>query len=483
MNTANLVLQKIISSGLLGVSVNASTISRGEIFFALSKDQNKRIEAITKAFSTGACAAVTHSDDAQKISHPAVFFAEDLKPLLKQLLTKFYLPDGVCPTLAAVTGTNGKTSTAWYLAQILQQAGKPCACLGTTGGYVCGRSIPSRLTTPDVCEFYKFLHRAKTAGCQTVVFEYSSHALDQDRLLNPGIQLVTFTNLTPDHLDYHGTMENYFAAKRKLFTAHTLQGVENFAVINCDDNYGKTLLADTGIRRRKVSYGISPNADFCITEHYLSPHGTNFSACWQRQHVEFQTRLLGAPNILNISAACTNALLMGIPLMSLPTIVSQLTAVPGRFETVPNNRGLRIIIDYAHTPDALEKLLLNVRTITPGRVICVFGCGGNRDTNKRKLMGAIAEKYSQLPIVTSDNPRDEDPESIISQILSGMSDRTRALCIPCRRTAIQQALHNAARGDTVVIAGKGHETTQEIRGVFYPFSDREVVAELLEQTV
>jgi UDP-N-acetylmuramoyl-L-alanyl-D-glutamate--2,6-diaminopimelate ligase len=332
-----------------------------------------------------------------------------------------------------------------------------------------------------VCDFYKFLAQASAGGCCAVAFEYSSHALDQDRLVNPDIQFTTFTNLTPDHLDYHGTMENYFAAKRKLFTGHTISSEENYAILNADDHYGRKLIDDPDVPRKKITYGFAADAHFKITQHQITPVGTTFQATWQGAKYQFETHLLGLPNIYNISAACTNAVLMGASADRLPEIITRLTPVPGRFETVPNTHGFRIIIDYAHTPDALEKLLVNVRNITPRRIICVFGCGGNRDATKRPVMGAIAEKNSDLPIITSDNPREEDPQAIISQILSGFSDRAKPLAIVCRRTAISEAIKRAEPGDTVVIAGKGHESTQEIRGVFYPFSDRAVVSEILEE--
>ena len=475
-------LQHILSCAKKsGVSVHADTIPPGYVFFALAQEQSRRLESIQRALSRGASAVVTSTVDRHKITNEAIFFAEDLKTTLLLTLQRTYIPDGVTPVLAAVTGTNGKSSTAWYLAQILRQNGIRCAYLGTTGGDILGQNYATRLTTPDICEFYQFLHLMLANECSVLAFEYSSHALDQDRLMNPAITYATFTNLSPDHLDYHGSMENYFLAKRKLFTNNTAQNTENYAILNIDDPYGRRLLNDSEIERKKVSYGFANDALFKILHYQICAEKTMYSVCWKGKNYYFETQLLGLPNIYNISAACTNAILMGISVEKLPDSVKKLCSVPGRFESIPNNKGFRIIIDYAHTPDALEKLLVNVRSITPGRVICVFGCGGNRDKSKRPIMGAIAEKTADICIVTSDNPRFEDPEEIISQILAGFSERSKVATYSCRKTAIYHALHIAAEGDTVVIAGKGHEVTQEINGVLYPFSDKQVVLEVLEQ--
>lgn len=481
MRTDELIPGCPFSREVTGICSNADDVRMGEVFFALSTDLNKRIAQITAAIAKGASLIVCQeSTPVAALPENLVLKVSDPLTLLDRALKKFHFSQRPMPTLAAVTGTNGKTSTAYYVYQILQLTGRKAAFIGTVGGRIGEEFHNTKLTTPDICDFYKFLAAASAKHCEVVTFEYSSHALQQRRLLDVQIPFTTFTNLTQDHLDYHGTMEEYFQAKRRLFTEHLANGVENFAFLNLDDAYGQRLQHDPDIKRIKVAFGRDRMCTFRIEQEHIQPELTKFTAVWRGKPANFQTHLLGTHNVMNISAACLNAIHLGVDFEQLPRAVSLLQSVPGRFENIPNRRGLRVIVDYAHTPDALEKVLHNARAITTGRLIVVFGCGGNRDTAKRPVMGEIAVRMADVAIVTSDNPRNEDPEKILDDITRELP-REKFYREVCRRTAIAMALDLAKPGDTVVIAGKGHEATQEIAGVFHPFSDVEVARELLGQ--
>ncbi len=481
MKTNQIIPGCTLSREITGISADCEKVHPGEVYFALARDMNKRTVQITKALEAGASLIVCHEDTRipalpENIIHRT---SEPLR-LLDLVLKNFYLGARKKPALVAVTGTNGKTSTAYYIYQMLNNSGRRAAFIGTIGGLVNSETHSTKLTTPDICDFYKFLHAASAADCETVAFEYSSHALHQKRLLDITIPYATFTNLTQDHLDYHGTMEEYFQAKRLLFTQHLGDDATNFAFLNLDDSFGQRLNHDPEVKRVKIGYGQNNTAAFRIIHQHILPDNSTFTAQWKGRSASFKTKLLGTHNVYNIAAACVNVLHLGMQFDDLPEAVSKLTAVPGRFENVPNKCGLRIIVDYAHTPDALEKLLQNARNITTGKLLVVFGCGGNRDTTKRPLMGRIAARLADSIFITSDNPRNEDPEKIIEEIAAGAGDRELQKIV-CRRSAIRAAIHSAKPGDTVVIAGKGHENTQEISGVFHPFSDRNVVEDILQK--
>ena len=381
-----------------------------------------------------------------------------------------------------VTGTNGKTSCTQWIAAALSALDGPCAVIGTLGTGMPGRLTHTGFTTPDAPQLQRSLAALAAAGAKSVAMEVSSHALHQGRVNGTAFDLAVFTNLTQDHLDYHRTFEAYEAAKARLFDWPTLQA----AIINRDDAAGQRFIARTMGRVRTIAYGIGPaplagraDASISATHVRATATGTAFhlSSDWGESEVEVGT--LGLFNVSNLLAVLGALLASGVPLGAALAQLAKLEPVNGRMQRlggrIANDEPL-VVVDYAHTPDALEKTLDALRPIAQargGKLVCMFGCGGDRDATKRPLMGAIAERHADAVVVTSDNPRSEPPQSIIEQILAGMAQPGRARAIEDRANAILQAVRGAAREDVVVLAGKGHEATQEIMGKKRVFSDQD----------
>jgi UDP-N-acetylmuramoyl-L-alanyl-D-glutamate--2,6-diaminopimelate ligase len=361
-------------------------------------------------------------------------------------------------SVVGITGTNGKTTTAHLLASILERAGRPTGVLGTLTG---------SFTTPEAPELQARLAALVQDGRRAVAMEVSSHALAMDRVAGTRFAFAVFTNLGRDHLDFHGTMERYFAAKAKLFTP----GLSDHGVVNVDDPRGRHLVDVGAIPMTSYSMDDVRDLDVGVTSSRFTWRG----------------RSIGLPvggrfNVSNALAAATTATVLGV---DEPTIAAGLSAappVPGRMEAVDAGQPFRVVVDFAHTPDALEGLLGELRSAVDGRLIIVFGCGGDRDRTKRPLMGRVASDGADLVVVTSDNPRSEPPEAIIGEVVAGIPPARRANLVtePDRRAAIGLALDAARPGDAVVIAGKGHETTQTVAGESRPFDDREAARQLLE---
>lgn len=358
--------------------------------------------------------------------------------------------------LCGVTGTNGKTTTAWLLREMLAQGGLLPGLLTTVAVQWPGHDAPADRTTPDARTLQSTLADMVAAGCRAVVMEVSSHALDQARVGACRFALTAFTNLTQDHLDYHRTMEAYFAVKARLFLEHPTAP----AVINADDPYGRRLLDLLQGRRNLFPYAAS-----ALKAHF-TPTGTEAEIPLGERTLAFRTALCGRYNLANLLCAATAAHALGVSADAILCAIAAAKPRWGRLEPVAPH----VFVDYAHTDDALANVLSTLRTLTKGRVICVFGCGGDRDRTKRPKMAAAVDRWADLPIVTSDNPRTEDPKAIIADILPGFRDRT-PLVEPDRRAAIRRALALRGEEDVVLIAGKGHETYQEIAGVRHPFSD------------
>jgi UDP-N-acetylmuramoyl-L-alanyl-D-glutamate--2,6-diaminopimelate ligase len=377
-------------------------------------------------------------------------------------------------TLAGVTGTNGKTTSCFLIYEILAAAGRRPGLVGTVESRVGGKPRKMARTTPEAIDVQRLFREMLDSGDQSCVIEASSHAIEQHRLDHVRFSALAFTNLSQDHLDFHGTMENYFAAKRNLF----FSGDEVPAAINVDDPYGRRLATDMRAvgSESVLTFGRSPDADLHADEIELGSEGMRVRI----GSLELRSPLRGAFNAENILTAAAIARLLGVGDADIAAGVAALRVVPGRFETVERGQPFTVIVDYAHTPDALERVLGAARELARGRLICVFGCGGDRDREKRPLMGEAAARLSDLAIVTSDNPRSEKPEAIVEEILSGIGDREVEVELD-RRTAIGHALEQAQEGDVVVIAGKGHEQGQEIAGRILPFDDRVVATELLEE--
>ena len=387
--------------------------------------------------------------------------------------------DEVCgrPTerlqVAGVTGTNGKSTTAFVLRAILEAAGRATGLVGTVEWVVGGETRPAPHTTPESAALQRVLAEMVAAGDAAAVLEASSHGSHFRRLDRVRFAALAFTNLTQDHLDLHGDMEEYFQAKRRLFT-----GLEPPpAAVNVGDPYGRRLadeLAGAG-RAPLVTFGLRPEAEVRADGLELGARGSSFTAAG----IALRTPLLGVFNVENVLAAVATSLLLDVEDEAIAEGVASVTGVPGRFEAVDEGQGFAVVVDYAHTPDALDTVLQAARPLGDGRLVVVFGAGGDRDRDKRRLMGEVARRRADVVVVTSDNPRSEEPLAIIEEILQGTG--TDVEVDPDRRTAIERAVAGAADGDVVVIAGKGHEQGQDVGGGVTPFDDREVARAALRR--
>jgi UDP-N-acetylmuramoyl-L-alanyl-D-glutamate--2,6-diaminopimelate ligase len=378
--------------------------------------------------------------------------------------------------VAGVTGTNGKTTTAFVLYAILAAAGRRPGLLGTVEMRVGGERRPVTRTTPEAIDLQRTFRELLDAGDRSCAMEASSHASELKRLVGTRFRALVFTNFSQDHLDFHGTLAAYYDAKRRLFTEADVDGNRPPAAVNVGDAHGRRLAADLrGLGVELVTFGLVDDADIRAEELELTPSSTSFRAAG----LVLRPRLRGRFNVENVLGAVAAARLLGIEEEDVVKGVEHVAGVPGRFEAVDEGQPFAVVVDYAHTPEALENVLAEARRLTTGRLLCVFGCGGDRDRAKRPLMGEVVSRVADSAIVTSDNPRSEDPEAIIAQILAGMDGREQVE--PDRAAAIALAIEAAEEGDVVVIAGKGHEQGQELGDRTIPFDDREVARDALRR--
>ncbi len=380
--------------------------------------------------------------------------------------------------LVGITGTNGKTTTAYLVDSALRAAGEKSALLGTVEYRIADQVIPASRTTPESSDLQRFFRQMVDAGCRRAVFEVSSHSLVLKRVHGLEFEVAVFTNLTRDHLDFHGDIDGYFLAKRILFDS--LLKPSGRAILNLDDDRAPELARAS--RGAVWTYSVSkPGADLYAENVQTSLAGSRFVARTPAGPLEIETQLVGRFNVSNTLAALGSALALGLPPETVRRGIAALAGVPGRAERIQAGQDFTVLVDYAHTDDGLKSLLETVRELRPSRVITVFGCGGDRDRTKRPLMGAVASRLSDLLVLTSDNPRSEPPEAILEEIQRGIpAARARdTLVVPDRREAISRALELGRAGDVVVIAGKGHESVQVLRDRSVPFDDRQVAREIL----
>jgi UDP-N-acetylmuramoyl-L-alanyl-D-glutamate--2,6-diaminopimelate ligase len=386
--------------------------------------------------------------------------------------------------LNGVTGTNGKTTTAYLLDAMLNHAGRKTVLVGTIEYHVAGAVRPSPHTTPESRDLLELFCEGVDAGATEAVMEVSSHALEQGRVHGLGFDTAIFTNLTRDHLDFHGSMENYFAVKRRLFDGSLLRP-PRVAVLNIDDAHGAELvLAAREAGSEIFSYGLGVG-EFRAGEVTMAASGMRFTLQTPTGSAVIRTRLTGKVNVYNLLAACAAAYARGLSLDEIESGVAQLECVPGRFQTVDAGQSFTVVVDYAHTDDALRNLTALAREFvnsTGGRVITLFGCGGDRDRTKRPLMGRAAGEGSDVVFLTSDNPRSEEPEAILKDVVPGLdATGTRYILEANRARAIRMALEEARRGDIVLLAGKGHEKTQTLKSGTIPFDDVAVALDALRE--
>lgn len=462
------------------LAYDSRQVKPGAVFFALRGVNADGTRFVPQALAAGAIAVIAETAPPAGVTVPWLR-VPNARAALAQIAAAYYGDPSEKLALIGITGTNGKTTTSYVLASIFEAAGVKCGRIGTIGYRVGARELDAARTTPEAPELQHMLRDMLAEGCGACVMEVSSHALALRRADNLRFAAGIFTNLTRDHLDFHGDMEAYFSAKRRLFEILPEGAV---GVINVDDRRGADLVAAA---RRPVTYAIDAAADVRPGPLSFSLDGLAFDVRTPRGALHVRSSLVGRPNAYNILAAAAAAMALDLPFSAIEKGISRLENVPGRFQVVSDPADdVRVIVDYAHTDDALKNLLETARPLATGRVVTIFGCGGDRDRTKRPLMGAVAARLSDLVVVTSDNPRGEDPERIIEEIQRGIvmpADRiapkgqsrgTPSLTIVDRREAIEKAIKDAKRGDLLLIAGKGHEKYQVIGDRTLPFDDVEV---------
>ncbi|MBS0182306.1 MAG: UDP-N-acetylmuramoyl-L-alanyl-D-glutamate--2,6-diaminopimelate ligase [Nitrospira sp.] len=475
--------------GNLNVSINSITddsrsVSTDSLFVAVKGERVDGHEFIPAAVRGGMVALVSQ----QPVSGVSLPFArvDDSRKALGLLGSRFYGHPSSHIRMIGVTGTNGKTTTTYVCKTLLEALGRPVGLIGTVVYQIGERTIPATHTTPGSLELQQLLATMVADRCTTAVMEVSSHALAQDRTSGCEYDVAVFSNLTQDHLDFHKTMEEYFQAKLRLFTGlQRGQKANKRAIINVDDPYGSRI-----VERSPApvwTYALKTKADLRAEAVRLSLHGTTFTAATPVGSFSIESHLVGEHNVYNLLAAIGVALHEGATPAQICEAVARIMNVPGRFERVIAGQPFTVAVDYAHTEDALVRLLMAAQAVKTGRIITVFGCGGDRDRGKRPKMGEAAVRYSDVVILTSDNPRTEDPLSILEQVEVGVIEtlrqrpHVRYKKVPDRREAIEEAVREAQSADMVLIAGKGHEDYQIIGTKKIHFDDREVARNAIER--
>ena len=480
---------------IVSIVSHSACVREKSLFVAIPGSRVDGHNFLEAAYQAGARAFVTQrpflKPDASTIVVP------DARHALALLAAEFFGQPTRAATLIGITGTNGKTTTTYLIERILQHAGHQVGVLGTVEYRYGSRREAAGQTTPEPMALQKVLRDMLDGGARHMVMEVSSQGLDQRRVDGCQFDAGVFTNLSPEHLDYHETLDNYYLSKERFFTQVLASSAKKKvrAIINQDDPMGKCLLGK--IRVPHLSFGIA-GGDIRAQHVSLSPAGISAELCLHREgSIAIRSPLLGTFNLYNILAAAAAALALDIPVAAIRSGIAAVDLIPGRMERIENRSGILILVDYAHTGDALESALKTLKDIAARKIITVFGCGGDRDREKRPVMGRVAAHYSDIVVITSDNPRSEPPERIIEEIEAGVreagvsrapdrhaarnSDTKTYVVYPDRAQAIHEALSLAVPGDSVLIAGKGHETTQQIGAQKFSFDDREVARCALQQ--
>ncbi len=478
---------------LSAIQLDSRKLKGGELFVALPGSRMDGVEFIGQAVQAGAAAviyATPLTDDAvlaaaQREGVPLLRIAS-LRDQLGEIAARFYGHPSRSMTVVGVTGTDGKTSVSHFIAQAMRALGKPCAVIGTIGNGLPGQEQSASHTTPDAIALQQLFAELRAQSVDSVSMEVSSHGLDQGRVNGTGMDIAVLTNLARDHMDYHKSLAAYAEAKRKLFQLPGLRA----AVLNCDDDFG-CLLADE-LELPVYGYGFTddmpPTLQMRVKGSQLRLHasGLQFTVASGGQQFIVRSPLLGRFNASNLLAVVATLIVLGVPLPEAVELVHQLQAVPGRMQLHQCAGKPAVVVDYAHTPQALAAVLRSLREHLAergGELWCVFGCGGDRDKGKRALMGAVAERYADSLVVTSDNPRTEQPEAIAEDILDGISDRSKVVLELDRARAIRRALSSAGADAVVLVAGKGHEDYQIIGEQRLAFSDNQQVQQMLEEAL
>ena len=461
------------------IAYDSRRVQRHTMFVALRGEKSDGHQFIGQAIDKGASVIVAERE--QKDPRVTCLVVENTRTALADFSATFYGHPARKLKLAAVTGTNGKTTTTFLIKDICENAGLRCGLIGTVRYEIGERVLPAIRTTPESLDLQELLAQIGSAGCKAAAMEVSSHALAQDRTRGLEWDVAVFTNLTQDHLDFHRTMDNYFEAKAKLFTALATQKRKRkpFAIVNIDDRYGRRLLDKIDKRVAVVTYGMGTRADFRASNYRAEFSGTSYQLDAHGKSYLVRLPLIGRFNVGNSVAALAAANALGINLRNAVLSLAKAPQVPGRLELVPARRQFQVFVDYAHTPDALGNVLKTLRELAPQRLIAVFGCGGDRDRQKRPLMAEMADRLADYSIITSDNPRKEDPNAIVSEIEKGFRSNHYEKIVD-RTQAIDRAVALARPRDIVLIAGKGHETYQEFGDHTIPFDDIQVARRAIE---
>jgi UDP-N-acetylmuramoyl-L-alanyl-D-glutamate--2,6-diaminopimelate ligase len=461
------------------IAYDSRRVQRNGMFVALRGEKSDGHEFIGQAIEKGASVIVAEREEQNP--RATCLVVENTRTALADFAATFYGYPERKLKLAAVTGTNGKTTTTFLVKHICENAGLRCGLIGTVRYEIGERVLPAIRTTPESLDLQELLAQIVNAGGKAAAMEVSSHALAQDRTRGLEWNVAVFTNLTQDHLDFHGTMKSYFEAKMKLFTGLGSQKKKRkpTAIVNIDDRYGEQLLQKIDKRIPVITYGMGMRAEFRASNYRVESSGTSYQLDARGKSYLVRVPLIGRFNVANSVAALAAANALGINLRDAVFSLGKSPQVPGRLELVPARRQFQVFVDYAHTPDALGNVLKTLRELEPHRLIAVFGCGGNRDRQKRPLMAEIVDRHADYAIITSDNPRKENPDTIITEIEKGFRS-THFEKIVDRTEAINRAIELAQPRDIVLIAGKGHENYQEFADHTIPFDDIQVARHAIE---
>jgi UDP-N-acetylmuramoyl-L-alanyl-D-glutamate--2,6-diaminopimelate ligase len=475
-----LAVKGALDRPISGLVIDSRRVVPGTLFFALPGLRTDGASFIDEAVSRGAVAVVTEKMPALPPAKVTFVQVGDARAMLARVSQRYYRFPDRDMTVVGVTGTNGKTTVTHLLKHFLN-GDQRVGLLGTISYDLGGRTVPSFRTTPEALDIFGMMAQMRDAGCRHAVMEVSSHGIDQQRVRGMQFGAAVFTNLTRDHLDYHKSLENYYAVKTRLFTGD-IGSPPKVSVVNLDDPYGEKLaakLATEVAATRVITYGEHPRADVRAENVALNFKNTTFRLVWPDGTMDVDSPLIGRYNVSNLLAAVAAAWGLGRDPKVFLARLRSFKGVPGRMERIEEGQAFNVLVDYAHTDDALRNALGMLRAITPGRLLVVFGCGGNRDRTKRPLMTRAVQEFADFAFATADNPRTESIAQIFADMRGGVTAPEKITWIEDRRRAISLALDMAKSGDCLLIAGKGHESYQEFADTVFPFDDRQVVRELI----
>jgi UDP-N-acetylmuramoyl-L-alanyl-D-glutamate--2,6-diaminopimelate ligase len=461
-----------------GLAMDSRRVLPGNLFFALPGRRTDGTSFIDEAIQRGAVGIVAEKIPAVTAARVTYIQVHDARRALAQVAQRYFgFPDKSLE-LVGVTGTNGKTTVTNLIKHLLSTSTQRVGLVGTVNYDLGARVVPSYRTTPESLELFGMLAQMRDAGCRQAAMEVSSHGIDQHRVLGMQFAVAVFTNLTRDHLDYHKTLDAYFEVKSRLFNGG-IGGAPRVAVINLDDAHGRRLAAEVPSPVRVITFGEAPEATIRAEDVQLGFKGTTLTLVWPEGRLQLESPFIGRYNVSNLLAAFAACYALGRDLSVVAMRLKSFPGVSGRMERIEEGQPYNVLVDYAHTDDALRNALGMLRAITPGRLFVVFGCGGNRDRTKRPLMTAAVQEFADFAWATADNPRNEALAQIFTDMQTGVTAPDKITFVEDRRHAISLALDAAKAGDCLLIAGKGHETYQEFADTIVPFDDRQVVRELI----